>query len=510
MKNSLIYGLIALFSISLFSCGDDEAPASELVLGATQLTVLEGTNQSIEITSGNGDYKVVSSDDSKAIVSVSNKSIVVEGKKQGTATITVTDGRGKKATVGVTVTASLSIDKDNLTLKQDEVGTITIAAGEGNYTVSSQDEGVATAVLEDSKVKITGIGEGNTVIIVTDTKTKVEKTIAVTVTVEELTLDKESITIPRKNYEIIRVTSFNGRPYEDKDKYEVTVTQGADLIAVESGLHYEGIEHHFKVKSTGKIGTGKIAVKDLKTKRVKEVSVTVEKVSLNVLDTPVTLELDANKTIRIKGNGEYTITGENGFVTTQIIKGEETDVYDRIKIIAVKAGTTTLTVSDNVSNESATIAITVNAKSKDFEVDGNGKLIKVKPSVYKSNLTLPVEVKEIPSKYESKFFNENSVIVKITMLGVVKIGKFGFSSMDNLEEVIMGENVKEIEFAAFANNKKLKKVTVKAMTPPTLKRLVFNGEASSQTLYVPAAAVDAYKKSDWKDYFSNIQAISAK
>lgn len=73
-----------------------------------------------------------------------------------------------------------------------------------------------------------------------------------------------------------------------------------------------------------------------------------------------------------------------------------------------------------------------------------------------------------------------------------------FYNCTSLEEITIPAGVKEIGDYAFYECKNLHSVYCKAMTPPRITA-IFN--APGVTVYVPASAVDAYKKDfNWRDY----------
>lgn len=103
--------MCSLLLILITGCGKDDEPAKELILEKNAITLYEEETAFIAITSGNGNYKVSSSNEAVAIANSSGK-IEVIAKSYGTTTITVTDAEYKKATITVTVNSGALKDTE--------------------------------------------------------------------------------------------------------------------------------------------------------------------------------------------------------------------------------------------------------------------------------------------------------------------------------------------------------------------------------------------------------------
>ena len=89
--------------------------------------------------------------------------------------------------------------------------------------------------------------------------------------------------------------------------------------------------------------------------------------------------------------------------------------------------------------------------------------------------------------------------------GVTVIKFDAFGGCNGLTSVDIPASVTSIETLAFSSCTSLKAVNVYAITPPTLGTNVFNDNAAGRKIYVPSAALDAYKKAGgWKDYKDDI------
>lgn len=86
---------------------DTEIPLAPLQLSQNSITTIEGEDTSVIITSGNGNYRVSSSDENVVTVMIDGSSVIIAAVGDGTATITVTDTQtGQTANISVTVAAS--------------------------------------------------------------------------------------------------------------------------------------------------------------------------------------------------------------------------------------------------------------------------------------------------------------------------------------------------------------------------------------------------------------------
>lgn len=160
----------------------------ELKLDKTELKMVmtETTTETISVLSGNGNYKVTSSDNEVATaeLNVESNNILITAIANGTATITVTDGDGLTASTAVTVC------EQPLKLGQvpaepcivDRTIEVEILSGNGDYTVVSDRVDVATAIIENNLIKVTGVGAGEATMTVTD---KMGLSDSFTVTVRE-------------------------------------------------------------------------------------------------------------------------------------------------------------------------------------------------------------------------------------------------------------------------------------------------------------------------------------
>ena len=107
-KNILIYTLLALL---FASCArNDDEMIYDLRVEQNAITLSEDATATILITSGNGRYQAMSSNEAVVTVVISSNSVQITSVRHGTATLTITDAAGKRATITVTVTSRAIAD----------------------------------------------------------------------------------------------------------------------------------------------------------------------------------------------------------------------------------------------------------------------------------------------------------------------------------------------------------------------------------------------------------------
>lgn len=105
-----------LLSVAMISCNSnspvepgvepDPSGNKDLVLSAANVSVEQGGDATVEITSGNGGYTVISADEAIATATVSGTTITIHGVKGGSTTISVKDAAKKAKPIAVKVSAS--------------------------------------------------------------------------------------------------------------------------------------------------------------------------------------------------------------------------------------------------------------------------------------------------------------------------------------------------------------------------------------------------------------------
>lgn len=100
------------------------APANDIALSSTSVSVPVGAERTVEVIYANGEFSAVSAEPATASVSVAENVITISGVAAGTTVVTVTDAKGKTAEIAVTVKApSEGIPTDvlyDITLFEDD------------------------------------------------------------------------------------------------------------------------------------------------------------------------------------------------------------------------------------------------------------------------------------------------------------------------------------------------------------------------------------------------------
>ena len=147
----------------------------DLVLDQSDIKLKIGTIDIIPIYTGNGGYTIQSSAESVAKATINESGeVAVEGIGIGTAVITVTDQKGKTATLDVKVIRPLIISQTEdiiyLSLIAGETYEFNILDGNGGYTLTRSSTLYVDMLQEDTKVTLNTkrAGKANTTITVTD------------------------------------------------------------------------------------------------------------------------------------------------------------------------------------------------------------------------------------------------------------------------------------------------------------------------------------------------------
>lgn len=460
MKNLRFLTLgLALIALLFTACkkddnnGGEQAP-QRLTLEKSAVTVKQTESAIVRITAGNGGYKVESADKNIATAAIEQNNVKITAIAEGQTTLTVSDAKGQKAAIAVTIESNidpserLSVENQEVTLinGEDKVNRILNAKDKGarlSFTITpagsvtvTVEERIVAGNPEGENLRIKALNVGTAQVIVKDNTDSQTTTFKVIVSAADLTVAKTDAEVEAEATTEIRINT--GNP-------DYTVTSSAATIAtaeVKDGTRINHLDTPHKAIFIKGIaaGTATITLKDSQNKTI-AIAVTVkakEEIFEVSNDGVVTLKAGATAKGAIKMPATGTSVGAGAFRNATEITSID---FNNVTKIGASAcfGTTNLT------------SITLN------------------------------KVEEIEA---TAFANSG------------------------LTELTLPATVKTIARTAFMNCKGLTKVTVKATTPPTVQANTFNGINANAVLYVPKGAKTAYEaEAKWNSKFKEIKEL---
>jgi putative cell surface protein len=297
MKNLRFLTLgLALIALLFTACkkddnnGGEQAP-QRLTLEKSAVTVKQTESAIVRITAGNGGYKVESADKNIATAAIEQNNLKITAIAEGQTTLTVSDAKGQKAAIAVTVESNidpserLSVEKQTLTLVngEEEVNRILNAEHNGNmnlsFTISpagSVSITVETRIVngnpDGKNLRVKALKVGTAQIAIKDNTNNQTTSFKVTVTAAELTVAKTDAEVETEATTEIRINTGNPN---------YTVTSSADNIATAEvkekteKVAGKNDTHHYVIIKGVAAGTATITLKDSQNKTV-AITVTVK------------------------------------------------------------------------------------------------------------------------------------------------------------------------------------------------------------------------------------------
>jgi len=297
MKNLRFLTLgLALIALLFTACkkddnnGGEQAP-QQLTLEKSAVTVKQTESAIVRITAGNGGYKVESADKNIATAAIEQNNVKITAIAEGQTTLTVSDAKGQKAAIAVTVESNidpserLSVEKQTLTLVngEEEVNRILNAEHNGNmnlsFTISpagSVSITVETRIVngnpDGKNLRVKALKVGTAQIAIKDNTNNQTTSFKVTVTAAELTVAKTDAEVETEATTEIRINTGNPN---------YTVTSSADNIATAEvkekteKVAGKNDTHHYVIIKGVAAGTATITLKDSQNKTV-AITVTVK------------------------------------------------------------------------------------------------------------------------------------------------------------------------------------------------------------------------------------------
>ena len=230
-----------------------------LELSKNILCLAVGAQETVEITSGSGNYAVSSSDEAVATAVIDNNMVKVTCKGKGQAIITVTD-TGTGLTENIQVFNPFALSATTISMPVDYEESVDISSGSGSFSVESNDEDVAKAVVRNNTVKVTAMTPGQATLTVRDLLSRHTSTLQVTV-YDTFELATSTLRLGVGETKTVEATSGGGN-YTIVSSDEATTT-----ATIDKG----------KVKVTAwKEGTTTVTVTDVKSGQTATLQVVVE------------------------------------------------------------------------------------------------------------------------------------------------------------------------------------------------------------------------------------------
>ncbi len=354
-KRILILVAVFIGVASIISCNDDDnvTPAKKIRLEKSSVTISVGEEKQVEITQGNGSYKVVSSASVVSATISMDKKIVLQGKSAGESNVTITDSREEKAVIKVTVIAKLNLPKEEVKLKKGEVKEFELKGTDKDFEVSTTPENIVKSEIKNSKLVLTAMSSGKVRITVTDKRTgkKAEMTVNVPEEIKDVAVNKTKVEVKEGGKEEVEMTAGSGN-YEVKSS-----DKGVATAEVKDG----------KVVITGvKAGTTKVTITDTKTKKTAEITVKIIEVIEDVAVNKTKIEVKEGEKEEVEvtaGSGNYEVkSSDKGVATAEVKDG-------KVVITGAKAGTTKVTVTDTKTKKTAEITVKIIEVIEDVAVN---------------------------------------------------------------------------------------------------------------------------------------------
>ncbi|UZD39571.1 leucine-rich repeat domain-containing protein [Capnocytophaga ochracea] len=317
MKNLRFLTLgLALITLLFTACkkddnnGGEQAP-QKLTLEKSAVTVKQTESAIVRITAGNGGYKVESADKNIAIAAIEQNNVKITAIAEGKTTLTVSDAKGQKAAIAVTVESNiapgerLSVEKQELTLVNGESepnrilnaehkGTINLSftiSPTGSVSITVEDR-IVNGNPEGKNLRVKALKVGTAQITVKDNTNNQNISFKVIVTAAELTIEKTTAEVETEATVEVRINT--GNP-------DYTVTSSASNIATAEIRKATPFNHldlpHKAVYIKGvAAGTATITLKDSLDKTIA--------ITVTVKSKEDIFEVDSNGVVTLKAGAK--------------------------------------------------------------------------------------------------------------------------------------------------------------------------------------------------------------
>ncbi|MDO4880874.1 MAG: leucine-rich repeat domain-containing protein [Capnocytophaga sp.] len=213
MYKILKSAFLLLMAMAIAQCSkDDKAPETpkfkDFSIEKTEISLVEKQKGSIKITSGNEDYQIIASEESKKIASASitsdKKSIEITAIQEGKTEISIKDNKvpDQVKTIRISVSAKpkdFSVEKTEIVVKINETTSVTILSGNDEYEIQNSEIAKVSLSADKKSFQIEGVKIGKAEVIITDKKTNHSVTLSISVNqfVEDVdyTLSSDKLTL---------------------------------------------------------------------------------------------------------------------------------------------------------------------------------------------------------------------------------------------------------------------------------------------------------------------------
>lgn len=175
MKRNLLYlaGFLLAASAVFSGCNDDDPAYHELVPNTQELIINfdETSEGTIQMLQGNGNYKIVSSNEEVATAVAEENTIKVTALKAGSTHLTVTDWAKKSTSIKVIVDqlSELILATSSTKMYPGESKAVNIYTGNRGYKVTVDKESVVKATVdEEGNIQVESLAPGTATVTVTD------------------------------------------------------------------------------------------------------------------------------------------------------------------------------------------------------------------------------------------------------------------------------------------------------------------------------------------------------
>lgn len=358
---SLLLFVSLIFPLCFIACDDDDDDtttntALDLIVDNNSVTLLQGDEIQVKITSGNGDYFIKSVDENIATASVSDQVVTIKAPKTGEigeTTILVVDGRKKVAQIKVKVAKlwDLTVDNSNVNLFIDASAIVKIETGNGGYKLALNEGGeeiIELGELSGQVFLVKALKIGTATVTITDKKDQIAE---VTITVNPADLELSSYEVALANptaTSTIDILGGNG---------------GYTFSSNPEGIASASVSGTVITLTAHAIGATIITVTDQQGE-TKDIQVTVKPYSL-------TVDVQSLDIVGSKASHVINVTSGNGGYISEIVDTDiaSASVADNvITVQAKKLGSTTLKLKD-AHDQEISVSVTISSAAMKLGLD---------------------------------------------------------------------------------------------------------------------------------------------